>query len=64
MQYTDLSMGWCINCHRETKVNIDNKYYANYRHKTQDSRYKTQITVEDIEEAIAGNVIISNEYKT
>ncbi len=24
-QYADLSMGWCINCHRETKVNFYNK---------------------------------------
>lgn len=31
-QYSDLSMGWCINCHRETKVNFkDNAYYDNYK---------------------------------
>jgi hypothetical protein len=24
-QYSDLSMGWCINCHRESKVNFYNK---------------------------------------
>jgi hypothetical protein len=24
-QFADLSMGWCINCHRETKVNFYNK---------------------------------------
>ncbi|MBA4409033.1 MAG: cytochrome c3 family protein [Bacteroidota bacterium] len=30
-QNSDLSMGWCINCHRETKVNFkDNAYYDNY----------------------------------
>ena len=30
-QNSDLSMGWCINCHRETKVNFkDNSYYDNY----------------------------------
>jgi len=30
-QQNDLSMGWCINCHRETKVNFaDNHYYDNY----------------------------------
>ena len=30
-QNSDLSMGWCINCHRETKVNFkDNHYYDNY----------------------------------
>jgi len=30
-QFSDLSMGWCINCHRTTKVNFkDNKYYSTY----------------------------------
>jgi hypothetical protein len=24
-QFSDLSMGWCINCHRESKVNFYNK---------------------------------------
>ena len=31
-QHSDLSMGWCINCHRETKVNFkDNAYYNGYQ---------------------------------
>ncbi len=30
-QNSDLSMGWCINCHRDTKVNFkDNAYYDSY----------------------------------
>lgn len=30
-QNSDLSMGWCVNCHRQTKVNFkDNKYYDTY----------------------------------
>ena len=30
-QYSDLSMGWCVNCHRETKVDIEgNKYYSKF----------------------------------
>ncbi len=30
-QHSDLSMGWCINCHRETAVDFkDNAYYDNY----------------------------------
>ncbi|MEJ7589481.1 MAG: c-type cytochrome [Ferruginibacter sp.] len=36
-QYTELSMGWCINCHRETKVDFynngtgeGNKFYSIY----------------------------------
>ncbi|APY01449.1 cytochrome c3 family protein [Lacinutrix venerupis] len=28
-QYAPLTMGWCINCHRETNVNVkDNNYYT------------------------------------
>lgn len=28
-QYSPLTMGWCINCHRETEVKVqDNEYYA------------------------------------
>ncbi len=28
-QYSSLTMGWCINCHRETDVNVkDNAYYT------------------------------------
>lgn len=28
-QYSSLTMGWCINCHRETNVNLEsNEYYA------------------------------------
>lgn len=30
-QHADLSMGWCVNCHRETNVNFTtNKYYEHY----------------------------------
>ncbi|MEI6576187.1 MAG: cytochrome c3 family protein [Bacteroidota bacterium] len=28
-QENDLSMGWCVNCHRQTKVQMDNPYYKN-----------------------------------
>jgi hypothetical protein len=31
-QVSDLSMGWCINCHRNKKVNFQNdKFYSEYR---------------------------------
>ncbi len=31
-QFADLSMGWCINCHRETKVQFkENGYYSIYQ---------------------------------
>lgn len=26
-QHAPLTMGWCVNCHRETKVNSENPYY-------------------------------------
>lgn len=30
-QFSDLSMGWCVNCHRETKVQFtENKFYSIY----------------------------------
>jgi len=30
-QVSDLSMGWCVNCHRDTKVQFhDNKFYEKY----------------------------------
>ncbi len=30
-QHSDLSMGWCVNCHRETQVHFrDNDYYDDY----------------------------------
>ena len=31
-QVSDLSMGWCINCHRTRKIDFhDNKFYSQYR---------------------------------
>lgn len=27
-QYSELTMGWCINCHRETEVKTSNGYYS------------------------------------
>jgi hypothetical protein len=29
-QFADLSMGWCIDCHKTRKVNISNGYYQKY----------------------------------
>lgn len=29
-QFADLSMGWCIDCHKTRKVNLSNKYYKAY----------------------------------
>ncbi len=55
-QFADLSMGWCINCHRTTKVNFPdasgngNKFYSIYQRFHQDLRTgkMDSVTVEDI----------------
>lgn len=60
-QFAPLSMGWCINCHRTTKVNFPdsagqngNKFYSIYVHFQEDLKRgaanggKDSITVKDI----------------
>ncbi len=50
-QFTDLSMGWCVNCHRETKVQFtDNKFYSIYEKFHNDLKNGTMdsVTVESI----------------
>jgi cytochrome c551/c552 len=56
-QFADLSMGWCVNCHRETKVNfIDssgtkgNQFYSIYEkyHNELKSGLRDSVTVSDI----------------
>ncbi len=50
-QYAPLSMGWCINCHRETEVKFqDNAYYASYMryHEEFKKGKREKVTVEDI----------------
>lgn len=50
-QFTDLSMGWCINCHRETKVQFtENKFYSIYEKFHNDIKNKKMdsVTVEAI----------------
>ena len=47
-QYAELTMGWCINCHRETDVNTKgNKYYDNLVELHKNSS-KKPLNVEDI----------------
>lgn len=50
-QYAPLTMGWCINCHRETAVDMGNPYYEKI-HQELLEKYKeegkTTFTVEDI----------------
>lgn len=54
-QVSELSMGWCINCHRETKVNFNydstgNKFYSIYEkfHNDIKAGKMDSVTVKDI----------------
>lgn len=50
-QFAPLSMGWCINCHRETEVQFaDNNYYSIFEkyHEEIKSGERNGVTVEDI----------------
>jgi cytochrome c2 len=50
-QYSPLSMGWCVNCHRETDVKFEgNEYYKTYQqyHDAIAKGERTSVTVEDI----------------
>lgn len=55
-QFADLSMGWCINCHRTTKVNFPdstgngNKFYSIYQkfHNNLKTGKMDSVTVENI----------------
>lgn len=55
-QFSELSMGWCVNCHRQTKVafNVDsasgNKFYSIYEKFHDDIKAKRMdsVTVKDI----------------
>ena len=50
-QYSPLSMGWCINCHRQTEVKFaDNEYYQDYEryHEEMAAGARDKVTVEEI----------------
>ncbi len=51
-QYAPLSMGWCVNCHRQTDVKFaENKYYDNYYakfHNEIKAGVRTGVKVKDI----------------
>lgn len=50
-QFAPLTMGWCINCHRQTEVQFaDNDYYSIYEkyHEEMKSGERTSVTVNDI----------------
>ncbi len=47
-QYSSLTMGWCIDCHRETEVKTANGYYEGYDEKIMAKYHTEDITVEKI----------------
>ncbi len=50
-QYAPLSMGWCVNCHRQTEVQFkDNEYYKSYAkyHEELANGKRDKVTVEEI----------------
>ncbi|MBT8190286.1 MAG: c-type cytochrome [Saprospiraceae bacterium] len=50
-QHAPLSMGWCVNCHRQTEVKFaSNEYYKSYElfHEELASGKRDKVTVEDI----------------
>ncbi len=47
-QYSPLTMGWCINCHRETQVNAEGNAYYDKLIELHKKNTKDPMTVEDI----------------
>lgn len=47
-QYSNLTMGWCINCHRETDVNSKGNAYYDNLVEIHNKKSKTPMKVEDI----------------
>ena len=48
-QYSELTMGWCIECHRESEVKMEgNEYYAKIHDELKEKYGKEVFTVEEI----------------
>ncbi|MCX8148725.1 c-type cytochrome [Thermaurantimonas aggregans] len=47
-QYSELTMGWCINCHRETEINVENGYYKDLHDKLKEKYKSKKVTAEMI----------------
>ena len=48
-QYSELTMGWCIDCHRETEVKMEGNNYYTHLHEQLKEKYKDEkITVDKI----------------
>lgn len=47
-QYSELTMGWCVNCHRETEINVENGYYKDLHDKLKEKYKSKKVTAEMI----------------
>lgn len=47
-QHSPLTMGWCVDCHRETKVDTDNPYYHDLNENWVEKYHGEDITVDKI----------------
>tara|TARA_B100000579_G_scaffold286731_1_gene237696 strand:- start:18809 stop:20023 length:1215 start_codon:yes stop_codon:yes gene_type:complete len=47
-QYSKLTMGWCINCHRETEIDTENPYYHDLHKDWIDKYHGEEVTVDMI----------------
>ncbi len=43
-QYSPLTMGWCIDCHRDTEIDLDNGYYKNIHEQLAQKYGVTKVT--------------------
>ena len=59
-QKEKLTMGWCINCHRDSKIDLDNPYYHGYNDWIEKHK-KADLTVEDIMEVWSVENVIINK---
>lgn len=65
-QVSTLEMGWCINCHRETEVIIDNNYYQEHFHQVFKDDYSAFLedNPEKAEEVSLGDFIKDHKKYT
>ena len=47
-QFAPLTMGWCIDCHKDTKVDLDNPYYEKVHAELAKKYGKGQVTIADL----------------
>ena len=58
-QHSSLTMGWCINCHRETNLKVqDNEYYAKIHEELSKKYGVEQLTVAQMGGLEVENAII------